>query len=173
MTNQTAKGIPLPLTIVEPITLDEVAAIAELYPTKSVAEKRAMIEESLAPNFAASLKRKRTILLASVAEVLVGTVQVVWEDSTEEPELLPPGAAVIQHLRTHPDYRRRGSGRRLMEAAERCALDAGVSRLTLGVEPFNEVARRFYEQLGFSEFLRYHDSEGNRIIGMRKCLTRP
>ena len=162
---------PLPLTIAEPIHFDEVAAIADLYPGKSAEEKRGMIERSLGPAFAASLERRRTILLAKIGDLLVGTVQVAWENSAEEPALLPPGAAVIHHFRTHPDHRRRGIGRRLLEEAERLARRRGVAVLTLGVEPANADARRLYATWGFREFLTYRGQQGGAMIGMMKRLA--
>jgi ribosomal protein S18 acetylase RimI-like enzyme len=159
------------LRIAEPIRREEVAKIADLYPSKGPDEKRAMIEQSLDSDFAGSLERRRTILLARIGGVLVGTVQVVWEDPAEEPELLPPGAAVIHHFRTHPDHRRRGIGLRLMDEAERLARGRRVEALTLGVEPANELAHRLYETWGFRDFLSYRGSEGEPIIGMKKALA--
>ena len=86
---------PLPsLSIAEPTNIAEVAAIADLYPGKSAEERRVMIEQDLGMDYAASLERRRTILLATIGHVLVGTVQVVWEDPTEEPALLPPGSTL-------------------------------------------------------------------------------
>jgi ribosomal protein S18 acetylase RimI-like enzyme len=162
---------PLPLTIAEPTRFAGVAAIADLYPGMSAEEKRSMIEQDLGPAFAASLERRRTILLATVGDRLVGTVQVAWENAAEEPALLPPGAAVIHHFRTHPDYRRRGIGRRLMDEVERLARRRNVAVLTLGVEPANANARRLYAKWGFREFLTYRGRQGAAMIGMRKRLA--
>jgi hypothetical protein len=86
------------LVMTEPTDFADMAAIVDLYPSKPVEEKRATRELSLRPEFAASLDRRRTVLLVKSGGVLVGTVQVVWEDPAEEPALLPPGSAVIHHL---------------------------------------------------------------------------
>jgi ribosomal protein S18 acetylase RimI-like enzyme len=170
MSIQPAEGSPPLLEIAEAVRREEVAEIADLYPGKNPAEKRAMIEESLDPDFAASLAGRRTILLAWIGGVLAGTVQAVWEDPAEEPGLLPPGAAVIHHLRTHPDRRGQGIGRRLLDEAERIARGRRVGVLTLGVEPANELAHRLYERWGFRDFLSYRGREGEPIIGMKKAL---
>jgi ribosomal protein S18 acetylase RimI-like enzyme len=171
MTVQSADQPAPPVTIAEPIHIDEVAAIVDLYPGKSAGQKRDMIEQSLAPEFVASLKGKRTVLLARIGATLVGTVQIVWEDPAEEPALLPPGAAVIYHLRTHLDHRRQGIGRRLMDEAERRARRRNIGVLTLGVEPANENAHRLYETWGFRDFLTYRGKEGEAIIGMKKRVA--
>jgi ribosomal protein S18 acetylase RimI-like enzyme len=159
------------LTIQEPISLADAAAIADLYPAKTADEKRQMVERHLGPDFEASRAGRRTILLAKRDNVLVGTVQVVWEDGAEEPGLLPPGSAVIHHLRTHPDLRRMGIARRLLTAAERLATHRGLEHLTLGVEPANEAARRLYERFGFQNYLTYLGSDGEPLLGMKKPLT--
>jgi ribosomal protein S18 acetylase RimI-like enzyme len=159
-----------PIMIVEAGDFDDIAAIAELYPGKTTREKRRMIRESLGPEFEASREGRRTILLARRDGVVVGTVQVVWEDAEEEPALLPPGAAVVHHLGTHPDYRRLGIGRRLMEEAESLARARKVGELTLGVEPENVEAHRLYEKWGFRDFLSYRGQDGEPIVGMKKRL---
>jgi len=159
------------LSIKEPDSLADVAAIAGLYPSKTADEMRQMVERHLEPAFEASRAGRRTILLARHDDVLVGTVQAVWEDDTEEPTLLPPGSAVIHHLRTHPDHRRMGIGRRLLAEAERLAIDRGVGELTLGVEPENVVARLLYEHFGFRAFLTYRGWDGEPLIGMKKPLS--
>ena len=159
------------LTIVEPRALAEVAAIADLYPSKSAEEQRQMVERHLRPEFAASRANQRTILFARRDDILVGTVQIVWRDESAEPGLLQPGSAVIHHLRTHPDHRQIGIGRRLLAAAEHLAMERDVTALTLGVEPSNTIARNLYETFGFHAFLTYLGSDGELLIGMKKPLV--
>jgi len=171
MTFHLADQPSLPLTITEPLHFAEIAAIADLYPAKSSDEKREMIEQSLRPAVVAGQEGRRTLLLAKVGGVLVGTVQVVWEDPAEEPALLLPGAAVIHHLRTHPDYRQQGIARRLLVEAERRARQRNVAVLSLGVEPANAYAHRLYEMWGFCDFLTYRGEQGKPLIGMKKRLV--
>jgi RimJ/RimL family protein N-acetyltransferase len=56
------------------------------------------------------------------------------------------------------DYRRRGAGRALMEAAEEWARAAGIRKLELHVFPHNEAAIALYEGLGYERegFRRRH-----------------
>lgn len=158
------------LMITEPVVFAEMAAITDLYPTKTVEEKRVMREDSLRPEFAASQCRHRTVLLARVGIDLVGTVQVVWEGAAEESALTLPGSAVIHHLRVHPEYRGRGIGQQLLLAAEHLAIQHGSDALTLGVEPDNTGARRLYQKQGFRDFITYAGPQGETIIGMKKPL---
>jgi ribosomal-protein-alanine N-acetyltransferase len=46
-------------------------------------------------------------------------------------------------------YRRAGVGRRLIEWLEKCAVVAGIFKVTLEVREENEGARRFYEHMGY------------------------
>ena len=59
--------------------------------------------------------------------------------------------AEILNLAVARDWRRRGIGRRLMEAALEGAVAAGVRRVFLEVRESNAGARAFYRRLGFAE----------------------
>jgi L-phenylalanine/L-methionine N-acetyltransferase len=52
-------------------------------------------------------------------------------------------------LMVAPEWRRRGAGRALLEAAERWARDTGVRKLELHVFPHNDAAIALYEQAGY------------------------
>lgn len=149
----------------------DVAAIAALYPTKSPVERGAMVRDSLIPELDAQRHRERLILLARCDDQVVGTVQIVWSNASEDPVLQAPGNAVIHHLRTHPDHEGKGIARQLMGFAEQLSADRGVTTLTLGVEPANERARAFYTRAGFSPFHRYTGSDGEPIMGLRKRVS--
>ena len=56
-----------------------------------------------------------------------------------------------------PETRGRGVGRLLMEAAYAAMRDAGASAVALDVVASNEIARRFYDQQGFTAtFMQMH-----------------
>lgn len=57
----------------------------------------------------------------------------------------------IINVAVHPDARRRGVGRRLMEAAETYAKERGIVFLSLEVRESNIAARSLYSSLGWEE----------------------
>lgn len=61
------------------------------------------------------------------------------------------GETEILNLAVAPGWRRRGIGRRLMEAALEGAVSAGAQRVFLEVRESNAGARIFYSQMGFTE----------------------
>ena len=76
----------------------------------------------------ASASRGERVVLAAIdaAGRLVGTVQVVWA----QPENQPHRGEIAKML-VHREARRRGVGAALLDAAERCALQAGRTLLVL------------------------------------------
>jgi len=56
----------------------------------------------------------------------------------------------INYLAVHPDLRRRGLGRLLMDQAERRLRDLGCPKVNLQVRTSNEAAREFYRRIGYS-----------------------
>ena len=60
----------------------------------------------------------------------------------------------ITNLAVHPEARRAGIGRQLLEFAIGAARKAKCQRLILEVRPSNAKARRLYEGLGFVELYR-------------------
>src|SRR5689334_8265363 len=61
------------------------------------------------------------------------------------------GEAEMLNLAVAADWRRRGTGKRLMEVALRAAAESGVLRVFLEVRESNAGARAFYARLGFSQ----------------------
>ena len=57
----------------------------------------------------------------------------------------------IINVAVHPDARRRGGGRTLMEAAETYAKERGIVFLSLEVRESNIAARSLYSSLGWEE----------------------
>ena len=58
------------------------------------------------------------------------------------------GVGWIASLGVHPDFRRRGIGRQLLEACER---ELAMPRIRLTLRRSNTSARRLYEEAGFVE----------------------
>ena len=74
----------------------------------------------------------------------------------EEPRIIAfatvffaPDEGQIVNVATHPDYRRRGAGRMLMEAIEKDAHGRGFTLLSLEVRVSNEPAIELYKRYGF------------------------
>ena len=55
----------------------------------------------------------------------------------------------INYLAVHPDRRRQGLGRLLMDEAERRLRALGCPKVNLQVRTSNEAAREFYRQIGY------------------------
>ena len=56
----------------------------------------------------------------------------------------------LHHLRVDPDWRRRGVGRALIDAAIDAARADGAETLSVGTHPDNSAAQAYYLALGFS-----------------------
>ena len=78
-----------------------------------------------------------------------------------ELEQCVPDSFYINMLATYPQYRGRGIGSRLMGIADRLAVDARCSLISVEVFSQNEGALRLYQRLGYSE------------IGRRKVIKHP
>lgn len=59
------------------------------------------------------------------------------------------GTLHLVHLVTHPDYRRRGYARTLMEKAEAHAREIGAIKLWFDTAPALDAAKNLYESLGY------------------------
>ena len=66
------------------------------------------------------------------------------------------GVAMIHALEVTPEVRRRGVGRRMMQAAANWAVSNEAAWLTLAVTRANEAANALYRSLGMDEAARYH-----------------
>ncbi len=86
----------------------------------------------------------RALFVASVGGQPVGAVQLVMATPANQPH-----RAEISKLLVHPDARRRGIARALMQATERFARDRGKSLLTLDTRT-GDSAEPLYLSLGFT-----------------------
>ena len=71
----------------------------------------------------------------------------------------------------HPDYRRQGLGKRLLEALiDRCR-STGLERMTLEVRRSNTLAQGLYERFGFEKVAiqpqYYHDNSEDALVYWR------
>ncbi len=67
----------------------------------------------------------------------------------------------IAHVGVHPDHRRRGIGRKIMEYMVSEAKKAGFSKLVLDVSAENPAALSLYESLGFKAIRQNESTLGN------------
>lgn len=56
----------------------------------------------------------------------------------------------VHKVATHPDYRRQGIARLLMQAAEKGLVELGCTKINLQVRDGNDSAASFYEDLGYA-----------------------
>lgn len=82
-----------------------------------------------------------TVLVGLVGDRLVASA-MVGEDGHR---------GWVYYLATHPEFQRRGIGRRMMQAAEAWLAARGVWKLQLLIRAANLDARGFYERLGYAD----------------------
>jgi ribosomal protein S18 acetylase RimI-like enzyme len=91
-------------------------------------------------------------LVAVDGDELVGTVMAGYDGHR----------GWLYYLASDPGHRGRGIARELVERAEQLLLDLGCPKVQLMVRPGNEVARGFYDALGFEPFEVW--ATGKRLI---------
>ncbi len=84
------------------------------------------------------------------------------------------GEGQILNIATHPDHRRKGCGRALMEAAVAEAKNVDITSLFLEVRASNAPAIALYEGLGFSalgkrKHFYTHPTEDALVMGLNIC----
>lgn len=103
-------------------------------------------------------------LLATTGDKSVGYI-IYW---------LLPREIDIHNLAVHPDFRRLGIGKTLLEAVIDEARRHAVDRVTLEVRKSNEAAKKLYQVLGFSaKGLRkgYYSDDGEDAVIMALDLA--
>lgn len=93
------------------------------------------------------------ILVAEIEGEVVGYAAVMTRVRSEELEDGGMEYGLVADLMVLNQFRRRGIGRRLLEAAIQYASDRNVRRLRVGVLAANRAARRLYGSLGFQDYL--------------------
>jgi len=87
---------------------------------------------------------KLHLVAATLDDRVVGTCQLDWDTPPNQPH-----RAEVRKLLVHPDFRRRGIARLLMEAIEAQARELGRSLLTLDTRT-GDHAEPLYASLGYS-----------------------
>ncbi|MCA1034988.1 GNAT family N-acetyltransferase [Bacillus infantis] len=104
------------------------------------------MDEAAALSYWKELQLKETALLIAEEEgMIAGSVQLQFctkENGNHRAE--------IGKLMTHTNFRRKGIGRRLMEAAEKRAMDDGVSLIVLDTRE-GDPSNLLYRSLGYTE----------------------
>ncbi|HIK23077.1 MAG TPA: GNAT family N-acetyltransferase [Thermosynechococcus sp. M3746_W2019_013] len=97
----------------------------------------------------------------------VGSVEVQLREIKGQPN------PYLSNLAVHPDYRRRGIGRRLLQAVEThlYAIYSDYSDLYLHVLAQNQAARQLYARCGFEVVEEDFTFWGERKLLLRKSLT--
>lgn len=81
---------------------------------------------------------------------MVGYVCLWGTVTPDDLDERPDPYSFMAELFVRPDYRSRGIGHRLVEEAERYAVECGTYKVELKVLAQNESAVRFYEALGYA-----------------------
>lgn len=142
----------LPIEIVEadldnPLHADGVVALIDSYagqPEGGSTPLSPQVRQRLIPEL--QKQQNRLILLAMVEGQPAGIAVCFQVFSTFHAKPL----INIHDLAVHPDYQRRGIGRRLLEEVERIARERGCCRVTLEVLATNAFARDLYRRFGFA-----------------------
>jgi ribosomal protein S18 acetylase RimI-like enzyme len=114
----------------------------------------------------------RTVVLVAVEDGrILGSATLELEGRTEEGEPpVPPDEAHLRMLGVHPDARRRGIARMLMDASVEEARGAGKRRLTLNTTRRMRAAQSMYEALGFERMDDRVFPDGFVLLGYEKRL---
>jgi GNAT superfamily N-acetyltransferase len=108
-------------------------------------------------------------------------VVYLWLEDAEEAELREhlPDTPILNHLEIHPDHRGRGTGTKLINAAERRLRKLGFHQVALAVEVTNRRATRLYRRHGFEEWphptVRCYsltDSNGERRVEICQIMVK-
>ena len=146
---------PLPITIRPALDLDMDALLelqAEIHALHVQAEPhryRLAAPQVVRAHFEALLEDPDAqILVAADDGALLGYL-VAKQERREHPMITPQSFVLVDALSVSAKARRRGVGRRLMDAAMAHAQALGTEAVELAVRSFNREAIAFYEALGF------------------------
>lgn len=115
---------------------------------------------------------RTTVLVAVDGDRILGSVTLELEGRTEadDDDPLSPDEAHVRMLGVHPEARRRGIARILMEACADEARSAGKRRITLNTTMRMRAAQAMYESLGFARMENRVFPDGFVLLGYTKEL---
>jgi ribosomal protein S18 acetylase RimI-like enzyme len=114
---------------------------------------------------------RTVVLVAEEDGRILGSATLELEGRTEEGEPpVSPNEAHLRMLGVHPDARRRGVARMLMDACIDEARRAGKRRLTLNTTQRMGAAQAMYESLGFERMEDRVFPDGFVLLGYEKRL---
>lgn len=82
---------------------------------------------------------------------VVGMIEVLRQSDPPDHQILCPEHSAQVHTVVLTDARGRGAGSALLEAAQRWAMDQGISYLSAGIYHGNSGAVRFYSRHGYTD----------------------
>jgi ribosomal protein S18 acetylase RimI-like enzyme len=111
------------------------------------------------------LGENRVLYFLESGPDVVGMVQIIFKRDEEN-------TAHVHGLQVAKDKHRLGYGEHLMRLVEQKVQEAGVRRLTLGVDADNEKALNLYKKLGYSRFKVIEGrSSGVDLYYLQKSLS--
>lgn len=100
-----------------------------------------------------------TVLVAIVDNQIIGLVEIVFDNVSNEDDRFPVKRASVEYLYVRPNFRRSGVGLLLLEAAKEWAKKKGKQVLTTSVYVKNKAALDLYNKAGFQEQVIRQDLE--------------
>jgi len=116
---------------------------------------------------------RTTILIAVEDGAVLGslTLELDGRVADHDGEHLEPGEAHVRMLGVHPDARRRGIARMLMDDAIRRASERGKTWITLNTTERMTAAQAMYESLGFERAPDRVLPDGFVLLSYEKCFA--
>ena len=94
-----------------------------------------------------------------VAQIEGKTIGFIRAEIRENPILENGRLGIIVELYVHPQYRRRGVAKRLVEEASKELASRGVNVVGAEFPAANSIAKAFYENLGFRPYISVYIKE--------------
>ena len=96
--------------------------------------------------------RNQCLRVAEIDGRAAGYIHGTIRETPPDPVLVPRRFAKLDGMGVDERYRRRGTGRMLLDALRRWAEECGADSLELNVHDFNRGAMEFYRAEGFDDF---------------------
>ncbi|MCM1300063.1 MAG: GNAT family N-acetyltransferase [Firmicutes bacterium] len=130
----------------------------KLLPIERLNELNEIYDMSRYENFQATrqsnLENCREICVVAEHEGrFVGELSMMTQNANIPVAVIPNKRIYLFGLRILPEFQRRGIGTALLEYAVRLCARRGIFEFTIGVEQDNEIARKMYKKMGFTELL--------------------